>query len=586
MNPRRFTFLAIALLLFIIWLLLGSTTCRPPANSCVDDVVTLEYGSYCKPLKTTARQLEKASDLGSQLPDFCDHAGGKSRVFKVAAPEAEVLYMHLYLNFPGKVTVSFIGTHCDGEYQLLNDCTTATTTAVVGAFSVNTAGFSTVYIRLTYSGTGGYIPGDRPTDELMLAVFEAAPDDFEIIGRKGEPTLFRGCGNETNRIILTPGSGDISPLEVAQASGLPYQTCACSDGSLVTISAPAGVDINEVKPKIKEKDSKVDTVNMTIDRLFSSPRIGLIDSLKSENEYGTIASNPCLQLRLPFVEGSRPSVKVAIVDSGVDAATHAAIFNPLKSNGNQISCISSSNLGADLLRGDDTPEDEIGHGTAVAGVIMSGFKSAANLELMHNKFFGPDGGTLFDAICASYAGINAGSHLLHFSWGFESDETPEALIALLEYAKKKDVIVVVSTGNDSLNLDGGTIRYWPALAASQFENMIAVSAYEGGLQSMPITLSDWSNFGTTSNAVAAFYTAQSLQMGNTDRAYAFGTSIAAPMVSRQLAQLRGNQPGDKASDIINQFLSNHTKTDTGLNSLVNNEKFLPLPNPASGCNTP
>ncbi len=584
MNPR-FLFLAfLALLILSLWWLLGMPGCQIAPARCKDRITTLSYGTYCAPQKIRLRDL-KAADTESDLPDFCDRADLQQRLIKVAAPDSGRLFMHLYLNFSAKVHVAFIGTNCDGKYQLLNDCG-ASTQAVVSTYSVATAGFSTVYIQLSYEGLGNYSPGEKTTDELVVAVFDGPPAQFQPLGAKRAASVYSGCGNQTNRIILSPAGGSSTPLEVAIASGLPYQACDCSDGQLVTITAPVGVDINEVKPKIKEKDTKVDTINMTIDRLLPSPRIAQIDSLKDGNEYGLLASNTCLRFRFQPPSNRARKVKVAIIDSGVDAATHASIFDPMRSSSNLLDCVPSNTLGSDLLRADDSPDDEIGHGTAIASVIASSFDSQADLVLMHNKFFGPDGGTLFDAICGAYAAIKAGSQLLNLSWGFESDEEPVALLQMLEFAQQNDVIVVVSTGNDSLDLDSGTVRYWPALAAGKYNTLVAVSAYEGGLAGVPPTLAAWSNFGVNSNAVAAFYTAHTLQLNSSDRAYTYGTSIAAPIVTRKLAELRGNEPDLKAADIVQLFLQNHCQTAAGLAGRVTDKKYLTVPDPTNACKTP
>ncbi len=571
--------------LFLLGALLLWLGCDPeddnPGNSCEDNVPSISYGDYCLPNYLEIRGLQEAANEGADLPNFCAADYSQSRTVKVAVPNSGIVYFHLYLNFPGKVNLEFIGADCEGEFMQLNDCDDLSE-AVVKTFAINAANYNTLYIRMRYEGTGGYSPGQREIDRLTVAAFNAAPV-FGLINGQSEGAVYRGCGNYTNRLILTPGNGNSNPLQTAINSGLPYQVCDCSDGQLVTITAPVGVDINTgVRPKIKEKDTAVDTVQTTIDFIISIPQLGFQDQADPAT-ISEIAGNACLDFNpTQLGQGNKEGVRVTIVDSGVDINTHGGIFSAYNSPENPASCIPLGEFGSDLINADETPNDEIGHGTAVASTLLSGFQSESTLNLIHNKFFGPDGGTLFDALCASYAGLQARTDLLNFSWGFESQEEPAALIHLVKQAQTQDVIIVSSAGNLGQDLDGGFFNYWPAAAGGLYDNVITVGSFQGGISSEPST-TYWTNFGGFTPQLAAFYTANALQINNPTTHYPVGTSISAPIVSRKLAEIKGNVPSLSAADVIHSFLTEQAATNTNFIGRTRDARYLPVPSPNNNC---
>lgn len=551
-------------------------------SSCDDNAPELVYGDYCAPNFQELRALEQADNSNAEIPDFCATDYEQSRIVKVAVPSGGTVYLHLYFNFPGKVFTELIGADCEGNFELLNSCQEVSE-AVVKTFTVNASGFNTLYVRMRYEGTSTYSPGQREIDRLTVAAFDGPPALTPINGQsESANTVYQGCGNYTNRLILSPGNGSASPLQTAINSGLPYVSCDCSDGQLVTVTAPVGVDINAgVRPKIKEKDAAVDTVRTGIDFIIPIPALNFQDQ-PDPRELTEIRENECLDFSPTQVgQGNKAGIKVTIVDSGVDFNTHGGVFSAYWLPGGTASCLPSGDYGADLINADEQPDDEIGHGTSVASALLSGYSSESPLNLIHNKFFGPDGGTLFDALCASYAGLSIETDLLNLSWGFESTEEPAALISLLNQAQSQDVIVVCSAGNNGQNLEGG-FAYWPALAGGIYDNVITVASFDGGIINDPMA-TYWTNFGDTSPRVAAFYTANTLSLGSLSLGYPVGTSISAPLVSRKLAEIKGNMPSSSATDVIQTFLLEYTATNTNFNGRVREARYLPVPSPDNNC---
>ncbi|MEL6356593.1 MAG: S8 family serine peptidase [Bacteroidota bacterium] len=568
------------LLLFLLGAVLLWSGCDPMDDEdpmgCDDNVTQINYGDYCNPRNNIFEDLAAVETAAADLPDACFTDYTSSRIVKIDVPAGGIIYLHQFFSFPGEVTTEFFGTNCDGGFTLLNACDP--TSRVVEVFEVDASGFTTVYIRVVYRGLGSYVPGSRETDRIILAAFSEAPVFNTIIGANGEDVPLSCDGRTTQRIILTPGDGNLSPLEVALASGLPVKTCECANGELVTIEVPPGVDLNTTKPIVKENPPDIDTVKTTPDFIVPIPQLVITDQIDPAN-VPYIAGNACLNYQAPITGANGAPVIVTIVDSGADLDNQGDAFSQVAFGSSETGCSPQGIFGFDVLNGDDTPEDEVGHGTAVAGAVMSGYNSSSPLILLHNKFFGPDGGTLFDALCASHAGIELGTDILTLSWGFPAEAFPVALENLIDRAASNEIIVVASAGNDAGNIDFAP--YWPASAAGVKPNVITVSSYEGPIELVP-SINFWSNFGPATVEVAALYTTETLQLGG-GVWYPVGTSISAPIVSRRLAQIKAQSPGSSAFAVIDEFLKNEAVTQATLAVQIKGGKFLPQPNPALGC---
>ncbi|NJO87473.1 MAG: S8 family serine peptidase [Lewinella sp.] len=507
----------------------------------------LNFGDYCEPNNLVMGNLNNAqASTGVNLPNYCSSNYGRSRIFKVAVPTGGKVYVHQFRNFPGQLLTEFIGSNCNGQFALLRSCETST--QMVKTFEVNAANYRTLYIRVVYSGSGTYEPGSRNSDNLTFAVFNQAHNLPTMIGPNGEPIPLNCDGTATNRIIISPGTGSApSPLAVAQATGLPIVSCDCADGTLVAVAAPAGVDINTVKPRVKELPPVVDTVSTSVDFVIRVPNLRFADQPDPAN-IPYVVENQCLRFNNPQV-GSGEPVVVTIVDSGVDLPSFASFFSAFVGSNNP-NCVPFGSFGTDLLNGDATPEDQIGHGTSVASAFLSGYQSNGGLQLIHAKFFGPQGGSLFDALCGAHTGLAAGSHLLNLSWGYNEANLSAPLANVLNRAQAQNTIVVASAGNASRNVDD--MPYWPASAGSLYSNVLTVASYQG--ENIP-GLTYWTNYGVGAVGAAAFHTTQTLRAGG-GLHYPVGTSISAPIVARYLAQLRSRNFGASAADIIKRCLEN------------------------------
>jgi subtilisin family serine protease len=273
-------------------------------------------------------------------------------------------------------------------------------------------------------------------------------------------------------------------------------------------------------------------------------------------------------------------VVVTIVDSGVDIDNHGAIFGTNSLQGTGPGCLQFGPYGTDLTDGDGIPNDETGHGTAVASTVISGYNSNRPLTVINNKFFNNDGGSLFNGLCAGYTGVAAGSHIVNLSWGFQSTEEPAAVKTFLEHAKNREVVIVASAGNGGQFIND--FFYWPALFGNQYDNMLTVASYENPT-GIPPARTSWTNYSPFDVQVAAFYARQCLQLGGGEW-YPAGTSISAPLVTGQLAILKAVHFSDNADQLVNRFLTNGLlNTSPSLDDTTVGGLFLGIPDPDNNC---
>jgi serine protease len=239
---------------------------------------------------------------------------------------------------------------------------------------------------------------------------------------------------------------------------------------------------------------------------------------------------------------------VAVIDTGVDL-THPDLAANLWRNPGEIAGNGHDDdgngytddvSGWDFAGNDNTPTDERGHGTHVAGIIgavgnngVGGSGVAWTTRIMSLKIFDANGrgSTLGGARAIDYA-VRNGAKIINCSWG-GSGADPE-LAAAIARAQTAGVIVVTSAGNDGRSND--TNAEFPANYARTYDNLVAVAATSQS------GLANWSNFGTGSVALAAPGTSIVSTARGGGTTTKSGTSMAAPFVSGALAVLWDANP--------------------------------------------
>lgn len=204
-------------------------------------------------------------------------------------------------------------------------------------------------------------------------------------------------------------------------------------------------------------------------------------------------------------------ITVGVVDSGI--VSHPFLKNRILSKG------------WDFLDNDNTPNDLNGHGTAMAGVLVDCTPNL-NVKILPVKTFNSDGkgSTSNIALGIRYA-VDNGADVLNLSFGGVHHSF---LHDAVEYALKKNVVVVTSAGNDSENVSYS--------CPADMDSVIVTSASD---QSDEIAY--FSNYGNTVDVAAPGYEILtcSYKGGYTEEN---GTSLSAPHISAMAALIKLANP--------------------------------------------
>jgi thermitase len=178
-------------------------------------------------------------------------------------------------------------------------------------------------------------------------------------------------------------------------------------------------------------------------------------------------------------------VTVAVIDSGLDL--HHPIFQGY---------LTSKKTWFDFVDFDLIPQDErgalaepygYGHGTGMAGIVR---QVAPQARIMPIRVLRPDGsGELLAVVAAIYHAVERGADVINLSLG--TTRPSLALRTIIDYANKRGVIVIASSGNT-----GDTAITFPAAyAASQFTLSV-------GSVDPADTKSDFSTYGARLDVLA------------------------------------------------------------------------------------
>jgi len=200
--------------------------------------------------------------------------------------------------------------------------------------------------------------------------------------------------------------------------------------------------------------------------------------------------------------------------------------------------------GGDYLQRDNDPMDEMGHGTAVAGIIAAvadngiGIAGLAhNCRVMNVRAFTSGGnGEEDDVASAILYAIKNGAQIINMSWGdvFVS----RVIDDVIRYAASKGIVLVASAGNSSTD----RIHY-----PSGFEGTISVGATDE-----KDNLAGFSNYGPSVDLVAPGVNILSTALKGS-YSLVNGTSFSAPYVSGTAALLL-SEDSDATPDAVRGIL--------------------------------
>ena len=261
---------------------------------------------------------------------------------------------------------------------------------------------------------------------------------------------------------------------------------------------------------------------------------------------------------LSSVDVTNYECKIAVLDTGVNNS-HPELNEAMIQGMDFVDILDGADdFVGDFLGVDPEPEDEVGHGTHVAGIIagkginmpqgIAPWCSVLPVKVLGAFKDGNEvvGAGLLENIDAGikYA-VDQGADIINMSLGVQHAGGGLPHSEVIAYAKKKGVTVVAAAGNDGQNK-----KYYPG--ANPY--VIAVGAADNSGNVTP-----FSTYGAHVSVIAPGAGIYS-SYGKKDYAYSSGTSQAAPFVSGSIALMKAvaNTAGSTLKDHQIKYLIKHT----------------------------
>ncbi|BAZ11119.1 protease [Calothrix sp. NIES-4071] len=265
-----------------------------------------------------------------------------------------------------------------------------------------------------------------------------------------------------------------------------------------------------------------------------------------------------------FTKGEA-SVIVAVLDTGINL-THPELQHALLRGEDFVDIIDGAGkFIGDYLDYDDVPDDEVGHGTHVAGIIagkglMMPIGVVPNCKILPVRVLGAMerngkrvGAGLVDNINTGIKwAVDNGANVINMSLGIRNTGGGLPHEEVVNYAKHKGVTIVAASGND-----GQEQLYYPGA----LPYVIAVGAFD--------EIGNIANFSTYGKQVSFVAPGTNIYSSYLNNNYAFssGTSHASPFVAGAVAMLKSyavKKRNLRLSDNQIKYILKHTsdKIDT------------------------
>jgi len=263
-----------------------------------------------------------------------------------------------------------------------------------------------------------------------------------------------------------------------------------------------------------------------------------------------------------FTKG-HPDVIIAVLDTGIDLS-HPELQDCLLSGHDFVDIIDGAgdffgdHLGIDA----DANDEEVGHGTHVAGIIAAkGLRMpigvAPNCKILPVRVLGAlkqdrhfVGAGLVDNINNGIKwAIDQGASIINMSLGIRHSGGGLPHQDVVQYAKQKGVSIVAASGND-----GTENLYYP----SALPHVLSIGALGEARQVAPFSTRGRVSYTAPGTAIYSSYIENSY-------AHSSGTSQAAPFVAGLVALLKSYalEQGRKLTDPQIKYILKHTADRTG-----------------------
>lgn len=240
-------------------------------------------------------------------------------------------------------------------------------------------------------------------------------------------------------------------------------------------------------------------------------------------------------------------VTIAVVDSGIDFNLPDELISSLYNSQLMDDYCDEDGMteisGWDFVHGDNIPEDQNGHGTAVTGLIVENLMELGiPFQILPIKAFDANGeGSYFDIMCATnFALLKQNVKVVNLSFGGLGANLH--MLGDIIASAEEDIIVVTSAGNTGTNND--QIPHYPS--SCQSENVLSVAS----LNQFHNGLASFSNIGANEVDIAA--PGENLSFNNH---LISGTSFSSALVSAKLAEAVYNNPGSTPHTVIDLFIN-------------------------------
>lgn len=220
-------------------------------------------------------------------------------------------------------------------------------------------------------------------------------------------------------------------------------------------------------------------------------------------------------------------VIVAVIDTGVDM-NHSDLQGRMTE-------------GLNIISEGELPQDDVGHGTHVAGVIsalVNNNEGVAGMswynKVMPIKVLDQTGaGTTYAVAQGIIWAVDQGASVINMSLGNYANAA--FLHDAIKYAYERDVVLIAATGNDGISQPGYPAAYPEVLAVSAIDN--------------DQTLASFSNYGDYVDVVAPGVNIASTYTNNRYASLS-GTSMASPHVAALAAMIRSINPDLNNEQVI------------------------------------
>ncbi|MTB52372.1 S8 family serine peptidase [Lewinella sp. W8] len=574
----------------------------PPPPPCEFDVPSVGFSDgTCDPDPLRLNNLNEPQ-VGTfpTLPVDCP-ASERARIVRLDPSSDGQLNLHLYVGIPALINYQVFGADCDTNITPLTVCESSGAVAINQAIE-DGADFSDIYVWIDYTifdspNYDNYSLG--ASDFIDVVAYDNEPKGNTISysrseGQAGPPSLEISCnGDSFQRLILSTCNPDADVIGWAQELGLPIsESYTGAGGSVVAVDVPSGMSPDFFgggggeDPVTSTRRPKQDSTELFVeqDYLITVPTTGagIIDLVQSEYKF-PIGSQDCITFEPGTPSSQAENVIVTVIDSGVEfGGVWDGTWEDHRYRLPNSGFVQQNSLGYDFIRDDAQPDDEIGHGTAVGGLVIGGYRGDAPLTVVHFKIFGGEGfATYFGAVVATNEAVNLGSHIINMSWGIPQPNEPLALGCAIRRAGDRGAIVVTTAGNNNVNIDEPMNTQWPGSFGLQkdYEHLFTVASMEYPDQDLsrePVLVDLYSNFSDKRVNVAAYLTGLSPKYGAatpTEFSTLAGTSISAPLISRDLARYLGANGGN-VGDWRSERL--RTSSDLEVSAEVARGLYLPL----------